>query len=390
MTRILIIDDDPVVQLVLSRTLLQQGYTVLSASDGERGLDLLQEEKPELIICDWLLPSMDGLEICRRAKADPETATSFFILLTSRTEVEDRVQGLETGADEFLSKPIDVSELRSRVKAGLRLYQMSQQLRQLAKSLQNEKQKLEAELAEAAEYVRTLFPEPLFTPVQIHYQFLPSSQLGGDCFDFFKLDARHLVLYILDVSGHGIRSALLSVSIQNMLRTRSLSQASFTNPSSVLSALNSVFNMEELDGQYFTIWYGVYDLETRDLIYAGAGHPPAILIRESNGGEHRVSSQFLKSAGIPIGMMPDVAYPCAHTVLPPNGVLYLISDGIYDFYTADGSICGLDRFSDLLLGCHKGDAIDLDLVMSCIEEVNTSNIFTDDRSIIQVRLAKPE
>ncbi|MFN7657465.1 MAG: response regulator, partial [Dolichospermum sp.] len=175
------------------------------------------------IICDWVMSGIDGLQVCRQIKSDPKLATTFFILLTAKGaslgEEDDRVRGLDAGADEFISKPIEMNELKARVRAGLRLHQLSRDLQhqkqileQLNRDLQHQKQVLETELAEAADYVRSLLPLPLVGSVTIESLFVPSAQLGGDCFDYYWIDDEHLAIYLLDVSGHGVGSALLSVS----------------------------------------------------------------------------------------------------------------------------------------------------------------------------------
>ena len=124
--KILVIDDDRIIQLILKKTLQEQSYEVILASSGEQGIKQAYKYHPALIICDWLMDEMDGLEVCRRIKSDPYLSITFFILLTSRKAVEDRVEGLDTGADDFLVKPIEVSELKARVRSGLRLYQTNQ------------------------------------------------------------------------------------------------------------------------------------------------------------------------------------------------------------------------------------------------------------------------
>ncbi len=219
--------------------------------------------------------------MCRRIKTTPELNTTFFILLTARADVEDRVKGLDIGADDFLTKPVDIKELKARVRAGLRLHQMNQELQNqkqvlevLNQELRTQKQILEAELAEAADYVRSLLPRPLTGIVSIETLFVPSTQLGGDCFDYYWLDDCNLVIYLLDVSGHGVGSALLSVAVLNVLRSRSLPNTNFYQPSEVLRGLNDAFQMINHDDKYFTIWYGVYNVVDRKLVYASAGHSP--------------------------------------------------------------------------------------------------------------------
>lgn len=312
MFKILIIDDDPTIRMVLKRALQKQGYDVTLATSGEEGITLAQQVNPALIICDWMMPQLSGIEVCRLLKATPQFSTTFFILLTAKGEVADRVMGLDAGADDFLSKPIDINELKARVRAGLRLHQLNQDLQIqkqaleiLNQDLQTQKQILEAELAEAVDYVRSLLPAPLFENITTEALFIPSAQLGGDCFDYYWLDDDNLVIYFLDVSGHGVGSALLSVSVLNVLRSQSLPNTNFLQPNEVLKTLNNAFPMNEQGDKYFTIWYGVYHLSQRRLIYASAGHPPALLMSSTSQTAMHVSK--LGSPGLPtvtiIGMV---------------------------------------------------------------------------------------
>ena len=218
MFKILIIDDDPIIRAALKKTLQNQGYDTTIASNGEEGIKQAILIRPALIICDWMMTNLDGLEVCRRIKSQPELATTFFILLTAKGEVEDRVEGLDAGADEFLSKPLEMNELKARVRAGLRIHQLNQDLRVQKQALEALNQNLCSELAEAADYVRSLLPAPLVGNINTQALFVPSAQLGGDCFDHYWLDDDHLAIYLLDVSGHGVGSALLSVSVLNILQ----------------------------------------------------------------------------------------------------------------------------------------------------------------------------
>ena len=130
MPKILVVDDDLTVQLVLRHLLERENCEVRVVGDGEEALLEVHRWHPDLMICDWMMPRLDGLEVCRRVKTNPELATTFVILLTAREQVSDRVRGLDAGADEFLTKPIEVEELLARVRAGLRSRQLTQQLSQ--------------------------------------------------------------------------------------------------------------------------------------------------------------------------------------------------------------------------------------------------------------------
>ncbi len=379
MTQILVIDDDPMTQLVLKRALQKKGYDVAVASDGQEGIDCAQHLHPALIICDWMMPVMDGLAVCRWVKANPELSTTFFILLTARGALEDRVTGLDTGADEFLAKPIEIVELNSRVEAGLRLHQLSQ-------DLQSQKQRLEAELAEAADYVRSLLPTPLEdAEIGIDARFIPSKQLGGDCYDFQWLDEDRLAIYLLDVSGHGVGAALLSVSLLNVLRSRALPDTDFQQPDRVLKALNQAFQSRsspDSSSKYFTIWYGVYSRRDRQLVYASAGHPPAVLLKGQ--GEIPQSPQQLRTPGLPIGMFPDVDYTSDRCEIEPSSVLYLFSDGVYEIRQTNGDIWGLDAFADLISNFHARQCADLDRLIGEIQRLSPNRTLDDDLSILKL------
>ncbi|MGB5636698.1 MAG: SpoIIE family protein phosphatase [Waterburya sp.] len=374
MAQILIIDDDSTTQLLLERTLVMQGYDITLASDGEEGIIKAKTIRPALIICDWIMPRKNGLEVCSQIKSTPELSTTFFILLTSLDSVDDRVKGLDAGADDFLCKPIEMHELKARVRAGLRLHQLS-------KDLKNQKQLLEAELAEAAEYVSTILPEPLQHPsLSIDSCFIPSRQLGGDSFDYFWLDDRHLVFYLLDVSGHGLRASLPSLAVINLLRSRGLNSVDYYQPNTVLHGLNQTFQMSDRNDKYFTIWYGVYDKKNRSLIYSSAGHPPAILLESTP----RNAEQRLKTPGVPVGMFPDIKYVNASCKIAANSSLYVFSDGIYEVEPQANSHWGLDPLINLLKKYQQTPERDLQRLLKCIRIWHPNFQFEDDLSILQI------
>ncbi len=383
MSQILIIDDDPTMRLTLSRSLKNQGYEVAVASNGEEGFSEAKRLHPSLIICDWMMPLMDGLEVCRRVKATKELSNTYFILLTARDQVDDLVKGLENGADDFLAKPPRMNELRARVSAGLRLHQANQ-------DLQTQKSRLEAELGQAAEYVRSLLPHPLEGNVTTKSCFLPSTQLGGDCFDYYWLDKDHLVVYLLDVSGHGVGAALLSVSVLSLLRTRGLRSSSevlattdFRQPNEVLAALNHNFQMSDHKDMYFTIWYGVYNPSKRQLVYSSGGHPPAVLIT----GDSPQTSQvlMLKTPCLPIGMLADVTFENAYCDVNKSSTLYLFSDGAYELSKKDDTIWGINALVEVLTESHYQGGAALEKVLACAFEIRKhADNFEDDFSLLEV------
>lgn len=380
MPQILVIDDDPTIRMTLQRFLKSQGYDVTVAKDGEEGLAKARELHPSLIICDWMMPIIDGLEVCRQVKSSVELSNIYLILLTARDDEKDLVRGLEMGADDFLSKPPRINELRARVRAGLRLYDATQEI-------QKQKQLIEQELFQASQYVRSLLPTPIEGDIAIQSSFLPSTQLGGDSFDYFWLDDEHLALYLLDVSGHGVGSALLSVSVLNLMRTRSLRRSTtsqdttnFYSPSEVLRDLNNNFQMSVHNEMYFTIWYGVYDKQTHKLVYASGGHPPAVLI--SNQEIPKI--KLLKTAGLPIGMMPDANYKEQTCEIDTSSRLYLFSDGVYEISQEDVSIWGFNALIDTFIRTPSDRRSRIDHILACVKEAANNRPFEDDLSLLEV------
>jgi phosphoserine phosphatase RsbU/P len=360
MFQILIVEDDHMIRKLLRKMLQRQGYEVVEAESGELALTQLRELRPALIIC------------------------TYFILLTADNSHEREIQGLDGGADDFLSKPIHLDELSARVRAGLRLHQALQQQQQLTQQIQTQQKILEAELKEAADYIRTLLPKPMQDPLTIHSKFLPSRHLGGDCFDYYWLDSDYLAIYLLDVSGHGLRSALVSVSVHNLLQSHALPKVNFYRPDHVLAALNEIFQISPEDDRYFTMWYGVYNRQKRDLLYSSAGHPPAILI--SGTSPETLQVQQLKTRGMPIGMFPDAKYFHQRCKIEESSTMYIFSDGIYEITEPDGNPWSFSHFTDLLVRQHQSDRSNLDAIVQQVQAIQDNSDFEDDCSLLQVNL----
>jgi sigma-B regulation protein RsbU (phosphoserine phosphatase) len=219
-------------------------------------------------------------------------------------------------------------------------------------------------------------------PITIEAKFIPSRQLGGDCFDYNWLDADYLAIYLLDVAGHGLRAALPSVAVLNLLRSRALPNIDYYKPSDVLRALNTTFQMSYQNDKYFTIWYGVYNRISRQLVYASAGHPPAVLISQSPASTAKIKR--LKTPGMPVGMFPDAPYVDNCCDVEDLSSLYIFSDGVYEIHQPDGNIWGLDPFIDLLAAYNGASADQLELVLNYIQNLNAKAVFDDDWSLLKV------
>lgn len=232
-----------------------------------------------------------------------------------------------------------------------------------------------SELSEAAAYARAVLPKKLTGLVTTDWVFETSSQLGGDSFGYHWIDDDHLALYLLDVCGHGVGAALLSVSVVNLLRTASLGETDFLDPSSVLAGLNETFPMERHNDMYFTAWYGVYTRSTRELRFACGGHPPAVLITEE-GVPKRLAAN-----GVIVGAFPGVRYETARTEVPGGSRLYLFSDGVYEIDRPDAPMMSYDDFVENLSGpgCHSR----ISSIFAWAVNQHGSDSFADDFSLVE-------
>jgi PAS domain S-box-containing protein len=244
-------------------------------------------------------------------------------------------------------------------------------------ALERTQARLENELAEAATYVRGLLPSPMTGLIETHWCYLPCSHLGGDGFGYHWLDPETLAFYLLDVSGHGVGSALLCISVLNVLRTQLLAATDFHDPSAVLEGLNRAFRMEENNDKYFTIWYGVYHRTTRELTYASGGHHAAVLVA---GDETELR---LQGSGPGIGMMPQAAFPSARMKVPAGAELYLFSDGVYEIMRPDGSWQSWGEFASFL----REKRPSIEEIVAGMREMHGVEEFEDDFSLLTLRMA---
>jgi len=201
------------------------------------------------------------------------------------------------------------------------------------------------DLQRAASYVKALLPPPVSEgPIRADWIYEPSAKLGGDAFGYGMLQDDLFVSYLVDVAGHGAGSAMHAVAIMNQLRQRSLPNTDMAVPELVLSTLNELFQMDDHDGLYFTIWYGVYDLKTRKLDFASGGHHAAYLVAP---GE--TSAVPLRTRNVMIGGMPAMNFTQGSVTVPPNATLYVFSDGVYEIIDKDGCQWAIEDFVELIV-----------------------------------------
>ncbi len=245
--------------------------------------------------------------------------------------------------------------------------------------LQQTQNRLNQEIAEAASYIMSILPEPRDAGPATEWLLIPSTELGGDSFGHHEIDDDHIALYLLDVCGHGVGAALLSVTVINVLRSTALANTDFRDPGAVLSALNDAFPMERQNNMYFTIWYAVYERSTGNLVYSSAGHPPSILLRGAAG--EPAEAHRLETGGIALGTFPGVKYRCSSFTVEPGDRLLLLSDGTFEVEKPGGEMLPFSEFVDFL-AAPNGD--DLKAVLAWIKSLNGAGPLPDDFSLLKV------
>ena len=236
---------------------------------------------------------------------------------------------------------------------------------------------LDRDLQRANSYVAALLPPPLTDgPVRVDWRFIPSAHLGGDAFGYYWLDPDTFVFYLLDVSGHGVGSAMHSVTVLNVLRQRALPRVDFANPPEVLASLNNRFQMSEHNGLFFTMWYGVYQTAERQLRYATAGHHAAYLV-----DAERRASQPLGMSALMIGAVADLDYEAAQVTVPPGSMLHVFSDGIFEVVTPEKR-WSLTEFEPLLLQPALPNTAEPERLYQAVRQATGPDACDDDASLM--------
>ena len=326
---ILIVDDTPTNIGVIAGA-LRDSYKTKVATNGAKALAIAaEEEKPDLILLDVMMPEMDGYEVCRRLKADPTTSEIPIIFLTGQTSAEDETQGFDVGAVDYVHKPFSSAVVKARVRSHILLREARAQL---AKQLLD----INTEFEMARQIQLSILPHtlPNLEGLEIAARYLPMTSVAGDFYDFIAIDDKHLGILIADVSGHGLPSALIASMLQVALTAQG-SNASV--PAKVLSGLNHAL-CGKFTYNFVTAAYVYLDLKDNFMRYAGAGHPPLLLCRSSSGKAAKVLEN-----GLVLGMFPEATYETLELPLEPGDRIVLCTDGILEAPNRVHEQYGTDR-----------------------------------------------
>lgn len=244
-------------------------------------------------------------------------------------------------------------------------------------------EEVEKDLARAGRYVQALLPPPIADgPVRADWRFVPSANIGGDGFGYGWLDEHRFAAWLLDVSGHGVGSALLAASVMNLLRVHSLPGTDFADAASVLAALNDRFQMDRQGGLYFTIWYGVFDTRNRALGFGCAGQHPGFMTAP---GEAAAQPLWVKNPAI--GLAPDWPYRRAEVTVPPGSRLHLFSDGAFEIITAGDRQLAIGDFLPVLAAPPQPGLPEPERLWRAVRNASRPGPLDDDVSLLTLDFA---
>lgn len=395
--RVLVVDDNPLLRRVLSSYLASWGYAVDTASGGAEALEVCRRSPPDLVVSDWMMPGMDGLAFCRAFRALKREAYGYFLLLTSKGDKDHVAQGLDSGADDFLTKPVDPGELRARLTAGERILDMQREvrvkndlLRETLGALQAVHDSIDNDLVEARKLQQSLVPERFrdFGGARVSLSLVPAGRVGGDLVGFFPAGTGLVGLFAIDVSGHGISSALMTARLagllssampeRNIALTRDAGgRVRARPPVDTAERLNRLMREEMAVEHFFTLFLALCDTETGRVRAVQAGHPHP-LVQRADGGIAPVGQ-----GGLPIGLIPGARYEELRLRLNPGDRLLIVSDGVIECPDQHGGMFGEAGLQRALAGMAglRGPAL-IDALLQRLQKGNPARDFPDDVSAI--------
>jgi len=361
-SHILVLENSPAQRRLLATMLRKWGHEVTVCESPDQALDILSRTDIPIILTDWMMPGMSGPDFCRAFRRMDRESYGYVILLTSKSEKSEVVLGLDAGADDFVTKPVNPHELRARIKAGERIVAMqgelvsqNRKIRTTLAELRTLYDALDRDLLEAKRLQESLVRET-FRPLHngsVALLLRSSGHVGGDLVGFFPIPGNRVGIFSLDVSGHGVTSALLAARMAGLLGTAAPEQNVALvqdkggewvalPPADVARKLNQMMFEEVETDLYFTICLADVDLETGDTRMVQAGHPHPAILRADGAVD------WMGEGGMPIGLLPGARFETVEFSLNPGDRLLLHSDGFTECSNPVGGYLGEDGLADLL------------------------------------------
>jgi sigma-B regulation protein RsbU (phosphoserine phosphatase) len=326
---ILVVDDSTVNLQLLVRALDGSGHRILAATNGRMALEIARLARPDLMLLDIMMPELDGLEVCRAIKGDPDTCDIEIIFLSALGDESDIVEGLRLGAVDYIAKPIRAEEVLARVANHLSRQYLERELKQ-------SRERLDHELANAGLMQQRILPPslPSHPSIQFSAYYRTSRHAGGDYYDVLAIGPERFAVIVADVSGHGAPAAIVMAMIRAVLHTY---PGTPEDPPTVLHYINRHFRYLWDTAMFATAVFAIVDAERRTVRLSSAGHPPPLLVRSGHVEALRVTNAI----ALLFDDLGDV--PCVEQTLEPGDRVLFYTDGTTDRRAPDGSMYEVDR-----------------------------------------------
>ncbi len=406
---ILIVEDSKIMQATLRSHVAKWGFQISCAASGEEAWDIIITQKPQILLTDWMLPGMDGPSLCRKIRTESDLPYIYIIIVTSLEDTASLVTGMQAGADDFIRKPINFSELHVRISAGERILELqqtlqtqNQHLKHLSEELRSAHTQLQSELVLAGDMQKKLLPpgQARIHGIDFESLYVPSLHVSGDLLNFFSLDDDNVCFYAIDVAGHGVSAAMMAFTLSwllnpNMnenspLKIKTASGQYLADaPANAVSELNRQFQNENDDLLYFTMLYGVLNNRERSLSFCQAGHPRPIYISKDQ------AVRFIGDGGFPVGLLTQAEYDTITISYQSGDYFFLYSDGVTECKNPQGELFGEQRLLNFFIDqqLHNGlGRPDRDLtsmlgeLQQRLKQWSDGEDFDDDITILALKL----
>jgi len=390
MFKILIADPSPYNIELISQCLDSAEYEIITAAGGGNALTQAELFKPDIVIMDTELPDISGFDVCKRLKDNPDTE---YILVLMLVPGETRFAGMRAvraGADDFIEKTFDPSELQLKIRSLLRIRTLVIQLHQKYDELEEKNAVLDFQLKMSRQIQRSLMPAMSleFNSLRFTTRYLPAMDIGGDFYDIIKLNDDLCAVVLGDVSGHGISAALLTSAL--LMMSRNLA-SNYYNPEQFMFHLNKEFNKTFQNnaggsGIYACVFYAVIDISRHVVRYSNAGQAFPVFVRGRAGQAFE-----LEACGVPIGMMPKTIYETHEVPYVHGDMIFMHTDGFSDAYYKDSPADFSEKLRELLLEVRSeengNEVLDIALGLFYNYDVAEARRYQqDDVSIIMCRM----
>ena len=387
--KVLIAEDEALARRLLQSYLERWGHEVVAAQNGAEAWQLFAEGEFSIVISDWIMPELDGVELIRRIRACQRPAYVYAILVTSKSQKEDIVEGMEAGADDFVTKPFDRDELRVRLRAGQRVIELETALRASLEELAQARRR-EGEVGAKIQQTLLLGQPPRDLPgVQVAALTIPSQQIDGDFYDFYQHSDRCLDVVVGDVMGKGVPAALMGAAIKSsFLRALSsliapLDRGKLPEPEVIVTSVHANVSRQFIGLESFaTLCYARFNLEQRRVTLVDCGHTKTVHFHSRTG-----TSETLDGKNIPLGFSEGALYKQIFAPFEVGDIFFFYSDGVTEAQNEAGEFFGVDSLIELIKtnnGLTPEELIDK--IRAAVVAFSHTEAFADDVTCVAVKI----